>query len=285
MHYSAASLKPRFNAALSRNTYGERLCTTDFERRVKCVALGFWMRPRPGKNTLTRRTTMPPGAILAIAVLLTSCHSEQRSHVSEANFGASPTSSIASLSSVTKATAEPSSPLASPTQREVDGRNGDQPVTLDWQTSEPRPNSFEAVAGDLTQYRVHYAESHARELPAVGRAVSGVVAKALGFASAYSGDRGKRLVFLWDVVYATLTVVYTDNSMMHDAHNVTKCYFAELDQARLGEQSSEPVRHFVTQELARQRGKLLPAALPAYFSDQDRASEGADFSAQLIDGG
>jgi hypothetical protein len=158
-------------------------------------------------------------------------------------------------------------------------------VTLDWRTSDPKANPFEATVGDLTTYRVHFAESNASQVSEIERAVADVVAKSLTFTQANSGGRAKRLLFLWDVVYATLTVVYTDDSMMYDAHHVTKCYFAEVDKAEIGEEPSGSIRGVLDREVSRQRGQSLPPTIAAYFSDEDRASVGAaDFTAHQLAG-
>src|SRR5438309_1090807 len=103
-------------------------------------------------------------------------------------------------------------------------------MSLVWQSSKPAPDPFEAVAGGRTEYQVHLAECAAVDPDDIKAAIVEVVKKALGFFEANTGECSKRLVFLWDGVYATLTVVFTDDSMMNDARHVTKCYFKELDQ-------------------------------------------------------
>ena len=105
-------------------------------------------------------------------------------------------------------------------------------------------------------------------------AIVEVVRKALGFAKANRGECCIRLLFLWDVVYATLTAVYTDVSMMYDARHVTKCYFAEVDKKGEGKALSDEVRRMIASEAAQSRRGTLPEAMPIFYSDQDRASVG-----------
>jgi len=159
-------------------------------------------------------------------------------------------------------------------------------MSLVWKSSKPAPDPFEAVVGDRTEYQVHFAESTAADTADVEAAILDVVKKAFGFSEANKGERGKRIVFLWDVVYATLTVVYTDESMMHDARHVTKCYFVELDESGSAKALSREVRRMIEAALAPSRLGFVPPTIPVFYSDQDRASVGeADFMAQKLTNG
>ena len=159
-------------------------------------------------------------------------------------------------------------------------------MPLEWKSSKPAPDPFEAVAGDLTEYQVHFARSAALDHADIEAAIVEVVQKALGFAQANRGERCKRLLFLWDVVYATLTAVYTDYSMMYDARHVAKCYFAEVDKVGAGKALSNAVRGMIASTMARSRHDTLSEAMPVFYSDQDRASVAeANFMAQQLTNG
>src|SRR5690606_34313396 len=103
-------------------------------------------------------------------------------------------------------------------------------------------------------------------------------------------ERAKRLLFLWDVVYATLTVVYTDDSMMYDAHHVAKCYFPAFDKLEPVNQAnfeaakrlSHDIRQIIESTMTHYRHGRGFGNLPIYFSDVDRASSGVGFSAQQL---
>jgi hypothetical protein len=155
-------------------------------------------------------------------------------------------------------------------------------LTLHWETSTPALDPFEASVGDLTTYQVHFAESVALKPSELAIALTEIVAKTLEFATANAGDRCARLIFLWDVVYAMLTVVYTDESMAHDAHHVVKCHFIKLDEEGVDDEVTDRVRAVLDSEVKRQRTGRLPPTMPVYFSDEDRASVGSDFTARQI---
>jgi len=156
-------------------------------------------------------------------------------------------------------------------------------MSLVWKPSKPAPDPFEAAAGDRTEYQVHFAQSAAVDPPGIESAIVEVVKKALGFCEANTGERSKRLLFLWDVVYATLTVVYTDDSMMYDARHVTKCYFAELDKVGTAEELSNEFRRMIESSVGHSRRGVVPVNMPIFYSDQDRASVGAaKFEAQQL---
>jgi hypothetical protein len=159
-------------------------------------------------------------------------------------------------------------------------------MRLVWKSSKPAPDRFEALAGAQTEYQVHFAQSAAVDPADIEAAIAEVVKKALGFSEANRGERSKRLLFLWDVVYATLTVVYTDDSMMYDARHVTKCYFAEVDKEGTAKVLSNEVRRMIDSSVAQSRHGLLSATMPVFYSDQDRASVGAaEFKAQQLTNG
>lgn len=159
-------------------------------------------------------------------------------------------------------------------------------MSLVWESSKPAPDPFEAAAGDRTTYQVHFAKSTAVDPDAIEAAIVEIVRTALNFSEANKGVRSKRLLFLWDVVYATLTVVYTDDSMMYDARNVTKCYFAELDKEGTARDLRSDIRRMIESSVAQSRHGLIPPTMPVYYSDQDRASMGAAaFEAQQLTNG
>jgi hypothetical protein len=158
-------------------------------------------------------------------------------------------------------------------------------MPLVWKTSRPAPDPFAAGAGDRTEYQVHYANSTAVDPVDLEAAIAEVVQKALGFSEANRGERSARLLFLWDVVYAELTVVYTDDSMMYDARHVTKCDFPELDEEGTAEALSDEIRRMIGASVAQFRDGLLPASLPVFYSRQDRATAGDDFEAQPLTSG
>jgi hypothetical protein len=158
-------------------------------------------------------------------------------------------------------------------------------MALLWETSRPAPDPFEAIAGDRTEYQVHLAKSPAVDPLDIEAAIVEVVKKALSFFDANRGERSARLLFLWDVVYADLTVVYTDDSMMYDARHVTKCYFPALDGAGTAEALSEKTRRMIGTAVAQFRHGLIPACMPAFYSCEDRASVGPeDFEVQQLTG-
>jgi len=155
-------------------------------------------------------------------------------------------------------------------------------MPLEWKASKPTLDPFGAVAGDLTEYQIHFAKSAAVDPAAIEAAIGDITLKAFGFCEANAGERTKRLLFLWDVVYSILTVVYTDDSMMYDARHVTKCSFSELDKEGRGGELSCDIRRWIKASVAGSRHGRLPETMPVFYSDQDRASYGADFEAEQL---
>ena len=74
--------------------------------------------------------------------------------------------------------------------------------------------------------------------------------------------------------------------MMYDARHVTKCYFAELDEEGTAKALSNKVRQMLDSSIAQFRHGILPATMPVYYSDEDRASMGkAEFKAYQLTNG
>jgi len=73
-------------------------------------------------------------------------------------------------------------------------------MTLNWETSEPRPNPFDKAVGVTVEYVVHNANSTAKSDDAIERDLSEAVNKALLFARSATGERAKKFLLLWDEV-------------------------------------------------------------------------------------
>ncbi len=95
-----------------------------------------------------------------------------------------------------------------------------------------------------------------------------------------------RVLFLWDPVYAELSIVFTDVTMYADGPLVTKCKFPLIDEAhsslsRTDEEKwdletarlSQRIRELVAAWVSRAR---FPSDMDVYFSDQNRSSFSPD---------
>jgi uncharacterized RDD family membrane protein YckC len=157
--------------------------------------------------------------------------------------------------------------------------------TLEWVDALPKPSPFAAVTKDFTAYQVHYAISNAQTEDEFKDHLAQVARKAISFADANAGDGITRLLFNWDGVNATMTVVYSDDKLAHDARHVTKCGFKSID-ARLnpGERNevwrtnqqrcSDLIRRFLDEQRAAGTFSALPANVGVCFIDGDRAQRG-----------
>lgn len=168
-------------------------------------------------------------------------------------------------------------------------------AVLKWESSGPVPNPFEAVAGGFTEYCVHIANCDSTEDGNLRAALADVIRKSLSFASTSLSGIATRLLFLWDAVYADLTVVYADESMMEDAPQVTKCTFVafgdQLDEIaardedeweEASEALSARIRRLLEDQLASCDLRMLPPRMTVYFSDQERSSGPSEFVAHQI---
>jgi len=158
---------------------------------------------------------------------------------------------------------------------------------LEWRSSTPLPDPFEAAVGDFTLYQVHFTKSLASKDSDLRSELAQVMEKAASFANENRRDTKLRLLFLWDGVYAAMTVIYTDEHNECDGRNVTKCQFTEIDKELNAISCNEPQWHELQRRFTQRvrviveehalNGVLdnLPREIDAYFSDQDRSSYGA----------
>ena len=100
---------------------------------------------------------------------------------------------------------------------------------LVWKNSEPRVNPFDAVAGESYEHEVHHAISSSVSDRDVTNDLVEIIHKALMYMHDASTERSAKMLILWDMVYFTLTIVSTDETMLLDERHVTKCTFAGLE--------------------------------------------------------
>lgn len=158
-------------------------------------------------------------------------------------------------------------------------------MALIWQVSKPKSDPFAAIVGDRQLYQVHFAVSEAIHSADVENAIGEILGKALEFINDVQADRRTRLLILWDSVYAILTAVYTDFSMMQDAHLVTKCQFVAIDGTDVAKSLESELPRMIHAQISRLESNLSCCDLPIFYSAQDRASVGeTGFSAFCLVG-
>ena len=165
-------------------------------------------------------------------------------------------------------------------------------MALDWKTTEPVPDVFEASVGDTFLYVIHYAISLAESDDEIRRDLSETVYKALPYARAATGDRAIFLLLLWDAVYCNLTIVCSDESMMYDSQHVTKCEIHSLE--RVVSEIEEDVFDTETEAISLRIENILknilnnidenhlPNDMPILYSAKDRATVGDAFTAKPL---
>lgn len=158
---------------------------------------------------------------------------------------------------------------------------------LKWKATEPRPSPLSPITGDFTEYRVHFATTTVDADSDFQDHLAQTVGKAVSFAAENISSGITRLLFLWDVVYSMLTVVYTDETMTRDAPHVVKCVFTAIDEQfrikpgdftslAVAEDFSRRVRRMLEEFAASGQFDGLPATIGIYYSDSDLASRGSD---------
>ncbi|GAB5405046.1 MAG: hypothetical protein Aurels2KO_32770 [Aureliella sp.] len=166
---------------------------------------------------------------------------------------------------------------------------------LKWKASNPACNPFEALVGDMTEYCVHQASCGATEDHELRAALLDVISKSLSFAPANVSEWITRLLFLWDVVYSEISVVYTDDAMEIDASQVTSCTFGAIeDQMQQFTEEEEDEWEQATEAMSRRiRGLLadllastdlsaLLKGISVFYSDDGRGDMDEFVAQKLI---
>lgn len=102
-------------------------------------------------------------------------------------------------------------------------------MNLDWKENKAA-NPFETLLGEDTEYTVHFADCEEVLDEKVQSAINAGIEKSVGLLELNLRDDSMYLLFEWDVVYSTLTIVVTDESKEKDSGHVIKCSFPELDR-------------------------------------------------------
>lgn len=152
-------------------------------------------------------------------------------------------------------------------------------VKLNWKGTEPGVDPFAALLGREGQPLVSIATCGAKTEEELIEAIKQLVERTALFARRLVKD-ARRALFLWDPVYAELTIVFTDETMYVDGPLVTRCQFPLLDEilSALSRQSAEKwdletarfsqkMREWVAEEVSKVK---FPGDLEVYFSDQAR---------------
>ena len=165
-------------------------------------------------------------------------------------------------------------------------------MALSWSEPKTDPSPFDASVGETFAYAVHFARSSAVSDSEIESDLAEAIHKALPFARAATGERATKWLLLWDVVECDLTVVCSGDSMRYDSEHVVKCYFEGLEAERYGfsddefDQEASKRSAVIKGMLGRIVGRIdvddLPVGKPVLYSDEDRASIGAEgFAAQV----
>jgi hypothetical protein len=108
-----------------------------------------------------------------------------------------------------------------------------------WEKHAPQASPFAIVAGNPSEYVVYTLSVPGVEEAQIQAAVAESVAQMCRLAPANAG-RAEIVLFEWDSVYSTLTVVYTDRARTFDAREVLKVFVPDWDAEtrELGEDES-----------------------------------------------
>lgn len=166
---------------------------------------------------------------------------------------------------------------------------------IQWETCEPARSPFAIVAKrlngeedieELPEYQVFLGDFAGSKSSHIRKAVSEVVNKVVSFLPDNRSPTSNKLLFYWDPVYSTMTVVVTDDHLVGDSRNVVKCVFSGLDSFtnKVSEVNgkmweiwtwfySRKIRSWVKKELVRPeiRNELKTFnVLPVFTTDQNR---------------
>jgi hypothetical protein len=109
-----------------------------------------------------------------------------------------------------------------------------------WKVTPPRPNPFEAVAGDLTEYTVHLLTIERSDDAFLRDRFTEFVATVLRFADRRSRPETRLIAFMFDVVYSCLTVSLFDPDFTHEDTDQFKLSIVPWDAEVNASEPDEP---------------------------------------------
>jgi hypothetical protein len=97
-------------------------------------------------------------------------------------------------------------------------------MTFTWKKHEPQASPMAIVAGNPTEYAVYSLSVKSVDEAEIRAAMSEAVAQMCRLADVNITQRTEIVLFEWDSVYSSLTVVYTDRERKFDAREVLKVF-------------------------------------------------------------
>jgi hypothetical protein len=156
---------------------------------------------------------------------------------------------------------------------------------FDWTKHEPAASPFAVVAGNPTEYVVHSLSVPGTDEAEIQAALAEAVLQMCRLAEANVSDRTDMVLFEFDSVYSTLTVVYTNRGRDFDARDVLKVFcegwrretfdLSEDDQLEIWSERDGLVKTWVRRALRQPEAQATVAALaergvvPAYATQPD----------------
>ena len=155
-------------------------------------------------------------------------------------------------------------------------------IKLDWTESQPTPSLLEAAVGSKIEHVIHLAYFKELGEDKLKLAVINCIDKAIELLPQNIGDDSRYLLFEWDVVHSTLTIVMTDDSKEKDSRHITKCIMSALDEKmnelastsekaweNKREELSESVKYWIHNYLTTSSG-FMRYSLVAVFHNESR---------------
>lgn len=102
-------------------------------------------------------------------------------------------------------------------------------MTILWEVSESQPNPFEAIAGDLTEYVVHYASSESTTENNVISELHECIDRAIDMFDINIVPDSHFFLITWDEVYSSITLTVADYKMERESTHVIKFSFLGID--------------------------------------------------------
>ena len=143
-------------------------------------------------------------------------------------------------------------------------------ISLDWEESKPTLNLFEETAGIEKEHVVYFAIFKEGNDKLIELAIQACIDKAIGFLLENVVDESRYLLFEWDVVSSTLTIVVTDDLRENDSRYVVKCLMSALDGEVNAIEYASTIKYWIKDYLTTD-SEFLKYSLVAVFHSKTRS--------------
>lgn len=158
-------------------------------------------------------------------------------------------------------------------------------MSYKWTISKQKVNPFNSLTGDNHSYEVHLLKVRCLSELEIKHVLEAATQKALSLAHIPLQEQAQKMLFIWDQVYCSLTISFTDDELVRDYSPIVKCVFEGLDAKmwelhkqihvnleKETEMLCKSIKAFLIEIVSNIDAEVIPSCIPIMFSTSERSA-------------